>query len=303
MGFFWIRIFLAAGGLLGQDFSEIQFERNAVGHRFADSPLWSPAVAGLLFADVPNNTIHAFLPGKGVGKYKVDLNGPSGLALDAEGRLIVAESRGRRLLRFPLDERKAPEVLAERFEGKRLNAPNDVVVRKDGQIYFTDPAFGNQQDSRELDFHGIYHLSPKAELSLVAKWKGRPNGIALSPNGKLLYVTDADERRIVVFDLDGRGKASGERVVVAKTEGIPAGLESDEKGNLYVAENSLRVYNPSGKVIGTLLLSEKPTNVTFGDPDGLSLYITGPSGLFRARVKVGGAGFTGKSSEATANDR
>jgi gluconolactonase len=303
MGFGWLRIFLVCGALSGQDFSEIQFERNSTGHRFTDSPVWSAAVAGVLFADVPNNTILAFMPGKGVGKYKTDLAGPSGLAYDAEGRLIVAETRGRRLLRFPVDDKKPVEVLAERFEGKRLNAPNDVVVRKDGQIYFTDPAFGIQQDTMELAFYGVYHLTPKGELNVIAKPKGRPNGIALSPNGKVLYVTNSDERRIYAYDLDGRGAASGERVLVAKTEGIPGGMETDEKGNLYVAENTLRVYSAQGKLINALTLSEKPSNVAFGDADGLTLYITAQTGLYRTRVKVGGTGFSVKSSEAPANER
>jgi gluconolactonase len=289
--------FLFSACLGAQDFSEVQFERNAIGLRYGEAPLWSKSVGGVLFADVPNNRIQAFIPGKGVGNYKDQLQGPSGLAYDADGRLIVAETRGRRIIRYPADSEKPFEVLADKFEGKRFNAPNDVVVRKDGHVYFTDPAFGSQSDTMELNFYGIYHLTPKGELALVAKPKGRPNGLALSPNGKILYVSNTDERRIYAYELDGRGRASGERILVAKTEGIPHGIETDEKGNLYVAEDGLRVYTPAGKPIETLRLSEKPSNLAFGDPDGLTLYVTTKSGLFRTRVKVGGAGFGPKSSE------
>lgn len=296
---FCLAALLAACGA-AQDFSEVQFERNAVGLRYGEGPVWSKAVGGVLFTDVPNNVIQAFVPGKGVGKYKEQLQGPSGMAIDSEGRLIVAETRGRRLIRYPIGQDKNFDVLVDKFEGKKLNAPNDVVVRKDGQIYFTDPAFGAQADTMELNHYGIYQVSPKGELSLLAKPKGRPNGLALSPNGKILYVTNSDERKIYAYDLDGRGKASGERVLVAKTEGIPDGIETDEKGNLYVAEDTLRVYTPAGKNVESLRLAEKPSNLAFGDPDGLTLYVTTKAGLYRTRVKTGGAGFGPKSSDSAA---
>lgn len=292
---------LLAYGAWAQDFSEVQFERNAVGLRYGEGPVWSKAVGGVLFTDVPNNVIQAFVPGKGVGKFKEQLQGPSGMAVDSDGRLIVAETRGRRLIRYPAGQDKDFEVLADKFEGKKFNAPNDVVVRKDGQIFFTDPAFGAQTDSMELNFYGIYHVTPKGEVTLIAKPKGRPNGVALSPNGKILYVTNSDERKIYAYDVDGRGRASGERVVVAKTEGIPDGIETDEKGNLYVAEDTLRVYTPAGKNVESFRLAEKPSNLAFGDPDGLTLYVTTKTGLYRTRVKTGGAGFGPKNSDGAGN--
>ncbi len=274
-----------------QDFSEIQFEKNAANLRFTDGPAWSKTLNGLIFTDVASGSVQIFVPGKGVSLYREGLAGPSGLAIDSENRLLIAESRGRRLIRVPVGQDKDVEVLAERFEGKRLNAPNDLVVRKDGHIYFTDPAFGMQTEAKELDFHGIFHLTPKGELEVIAKPKGRPNGITLAPNGRILYVTNSDERKVYAYDLDGRGKASGERVLVNKTEGVPAGIETDEKGNLYVAEGSLQVYSPSGQPIHRLVLAEKPSNVAFGDPDGLTLYVTAKTSLYRTRVKTGGAGF------------
>jgi gluconolactonase len=279
----------------GQDFREAQFERNAAGHRYTDSPVWSPSVKGLLFADVPNNTIHAFIPGEGVALYKDGLAGPSGLAYDPQGRLVVAETRGRRLIRFPKGNNQRFDVLVDNFEGKKFNAPNDLTIRRDGSIYFTDPAFGKQEETRELDFYGVFHINPRGQVSIVAKMKGRPVGVALSPNGKTLYVTNADERCVYAYDLDSKGAASNERVLISKTEGVPGGIETDGKGNLYVAENRLRLYNAQGKLLDSAQLSEKPSNVGFGDEDGLTLYITARKSLYRTRVKIGGSSFDNKS--------
>ena len=143
-------------------------------------------------------------------------------------------------------------MLAERWQGKRLNAPNDIVVRQDGQVFFTDPAFGNQQDAREIDFFGVYHLSPRGELDVIAKPKGRPNGIALSPNGRILYVSNSDEHNVRAYDLDHNGAASNERVLVSGIEGVPDGMRVDEKGNLYLAANKIEVYTPDGKSLGAI---------------------------------------------------
>jgi len=187
------------------------------------------------------------------------------------------------------DKQGKIEVLAERWEGKRLNAPNDIVVRKDGHVYFTDPAFGNQADHRELDFYGVYRITPKGELKLVAKPAGRPNGIALSPNGRILYVANSDDRNIRAYDLDRNGEVSNERVVVSAIDGPPDGIRVDEKGNLYVTCNELAVYNPEGRLIGTIPVSETPRNCAFGDPDFQSLYITALTSLYRVRLDVKGS--------------
>jgi gluconolactonase len=181
------------------------------------------------------------------------------------------------------------EVLAEKWEGKRLNAPNDLAVTKNGHVYFTDPAFGNQADTRELDFYGVFHITPKGQLSVVAKPAGRPNGIALSPNGRVLYVTNSDERNIRAYDVDHNGEVTGERVLVAAVEGIPNGIRADEKGNLYVAAKGLAVYSPEGKLLTTLPMPETPSNCAFGDPDFETLYITARTTLYRVRLGVKGA--------------
>jgi gluconolactonase len=276
----------AAGALLAQDLREGNVEKVAAGFRFTEGPAWSRE-GHLLFSDVPNDKIHKFVPGKGTDVFRAQSNGANGNTFDAQGRLYTCESRTRRVTRT--DRKGRIEVLAERWEGKRLNAPNDIVVRRDGNVYFTDPAFGNQADGRELDFYGVYHITPKSQLELIAKPAGRPNGIALSPDGKILYVANSDERNIRAYDLDRAGKPSNERVVVSGVDGPPDGMKVDEKGNLYVTANKLFVYSPDGKLLTTIELSETPANCAFGDPDLQSLYVTARTSLYRVRLTVKGS--------------
>lgn len=279
-------LLLLAASLSAQDFSKIQIEKVSAGNRFTEGPVWSKE-GFLVFSDVPNNRMLKFIPGTGNATYRENTNGANGKAIDTQGRLLTCESRTRRVVRQKKDG--ALEVLAEKFEGKRLNAPNDIVVRKDGHIWFTDPAFGDQADRRELDFYGIYHISPKGELSVAAKPKGRPNGIALSPNGRMLYVANSDERCVYAYDVDGQGRATNERVFVKDIPGPPDGLKLDEKGNLYIAATNLSVYTPQGKLLKTIELAEKPSNVAFGDPDYQTLFITARTSVYRMRLDVKGA--------------
>jgi gluconolactonase len=242
----------------------------------------------LLFSDSANNKLHKFTPGKGLEPAGDRPGGPSGNAFDDDGRLFSCETRERRVVRLAKNGKM--EVVAARYQGKRLNAPNDIVVRKDGNAYFTDPAFGNQLDSRELDFYGVYRIPAKGDIEAIAKWKTRPNGITLSPNGRILYITDADTRAIKAFDLDrGGGSATNERVVVANVPGVPGGIRTDEKGNLWVAAKGLYVYSAKGELIHELPMSEPPSNLAFGDPDFETLYITARTVVYRLRPGVKGA--------------
>ena len=188
-----------------------------------------------------------------------------------------------------MDKKGRTETLAEKWEGKRLNAPNDIVVRKDGNIYFTDPAFGDQADHRELDFYGVYRITPKGVMSLIAKPAGRPNGIAFSPNGRILYVDNSDERNVRAYDVDRAGEVSNERIVVSNIEGVPDGMKVDEKGNLYVAAKGVAVYSPEGKLLHVIDVPETPANCAFGDPDFQTLYITATTSVYRVRMTVKGA--------------
>ena len=264
----------------------MKVDKIAEGCLFAEGPVWARA-GYLIFSDVPRNRLLEFKPTERPGIFREKSNGAMGNTFDSEGRLYSCETHMRRVTRT--DKKGKIEVLAERWQDKRLNAPNDIVVRKDGQVYFTDPAFGNQQDDRELDFYGIYHLSHKGELEVVAKPKGRPNGIAISPSGRLLYVTNSDERNVRVYDLDRNGAASNERVLVSGIEGVPDGVRVDEKGNLYVAAAKVEVYTPEGKPLGSISLSETPSNCAFGDDDFGSLYITARTSVYRVRLNVKGS--------------
>lgn len=277
---------LTALAVFAQDFTDYKVEKAAGGFRFAEGPVWSHD-GFLLFSDVPNNRIHKFEPGVGTSIARENSNGAYGNAFDSQGRLYTCESRTRRVIRF--DKKGRLEVLAQTWEGKRLNAPNDIVVRKDGHIWFTDPAFGAQSDTRELDFFGIFHITPKGETNLVAKWKGRPNGITLSPKGNVLYVTNSDERTLVAFDVDGRGNATNERVLVPNIPGVPGGIRTDENGNVYVAAKGVFVYTPAGKQLALIEMAEPPSNLAFGDGDLESLFITARTSVYRVRLGVKGA--------------
>ncbi|MGA3189107.1 MAG: SMP-30/gluconolactonase/LRE family protein [Bryobacteraceae bacterium] len=264
----------------------MKIEKIASGFQFTEGPAWSRD-GFLLFSDCISNQLQKFIPGSGGSVYAEIPGGPNGNTFDLQGRLYTCEFHSRRVTRT--SKKGVVEVLAAKFEGKRLNAPNDIVVRRDGHIYFTDPAFGDQQDHRELDFFGVFHITPKGDLEAIAKWKTRPNGITLSPNGKVLYVADSDARLVRAYDLDKSGAASHERVAVANIEGVPDGIRTDEKGNLYVAAKFVYVYSEEAKLLGSIELSQTPSNLTFGDGDLESLYITARTFVYRVRLGVKGA--------------
>jgi gluconolactonase len=277
---------LVCATAFGQSFEDLKIDRVASRYTYTDGPAWSPE-GHLVFSDVPANKILKWVPGVPVIVLHEDSNGAAGNTFDTQGRLYTCETHLRRVVRR--DKKGRVEVLADKWQGKRLNAPNDIVVRKDGEIYFTDPAFGNQRDARELDFYGVYHLSRKGELELVAKPGGRPNGIAISPNGKVLYVSNSDERNVRAYDLDKAGAASNERVVVSNVPGIPDGIRVDEKDNIYVAARQTFVYSPEGKRLAEILTPETPSNLAFGDSDFQSLYITARTAVYRVRLDVKGS--------------
>ncbi len=272
--------------LIGQDVPDLKVEKIATGYKFTEGPIWSHE-GFLLFSDIPENKILRLVPGKPVEIFRQDSNGANGNAFDAQGRLYTCEGGARRVTRT--DKKGKVEVLADKFEGKRFNSPNDIVVRRDGHIYFTDPAFGQSADTRELDFYGVFHIAPKGQIELIAKPKGRPNGLALSPDGRILYVDNSDERNVRAYDLDRGGKATNERVVISNIEGGADGMKVDEKGNLYIASKTLAIYSPQGKLLRQIELPETPSNCAFGDAGLQSLYITARASLYRVRLNVKGS--------------
>jgi gluconolactonase len=270
-----------------QQLADVKVEKVAGDFQFTEGPVWSRD-GYLLFSDIPASKILRFTPGKpGTEVYRGNTNGANGIAFDTRGRLYYCEGAGRRVVR--IDHAGKLQVLAERFEGRRLNQPNDVVVRRDGHVYFTDPAFGSGDRERELDFYGVYHISPRGKLELIAKPKGRPNGVALSPDGRILYVDNTDERNVRAYDLDRGGRASNERVLISGISGSPDGMKVDERGNLYVTAGAVEVYAPDGRHLGTIKLPETPANCAFGDADFQTLYVTARTSLYRVRLNVKGS--------------
>jgi gluconolactonase len=277
---------IVTASIHAQDFNLIKLELLAKGYTYTEGPAWSKD-GYLIFSDTPSDRLMKWDPGQDPEVYRENANGPSGNAFDSQGRLYTCETRARRVTRT--DKKGAVEVLAERFEGKRLNAPNDIVVSKTDHVYFTDPAFGSQQEHRELDFCGVYHLPPKGPLKLVARTQTRPNGIALSPNGRLLYVANSDEHNVRAWDLDHNGDASNERVLIAGIHGVPDGIRVDEKGNLWIAATGIAIYSPEGKLLHTLDVHGVPSNLAFGEADLKSVFITARGNVYRARLNVKGA--------------
>lgn len=284
MRFAWV-VFLCLLPLGAQNFTDIHVEKVWAGGRFTEGPVWSHD-GYMLWSDVPVDKIMK-LSSEGTSVYRENSNGANGNTFDAKGNLYTCESRTRRVVRT--DKKGKIVVIAEKYQGKRLNAPNDIVVRKDGHIYFTDPAFGNQADGRELDFYGVYHISPKGEMDLVAKPAGRPNGIALSPNGRILYVANSDDRNVRAYDVDSKGAVSNERVLISNIEGVPDGIRTDEKGNIYVTCKGIAVYTPQGAMLKMIEIAETPANCAFGDSDLQTLYVTARTSVYRIKLDVKGS--------------
>ena len=277
---------LFASSAIGQDYATIQAERVATNLRYVGGAVWSRD-GFLIFSDVLKPMVYRLDPNTPPKPTEVSTSGAQGLAYDVQGRLHFCELLTRRIMR--MDRRGKTEVLIDQFEGKKLNGPKDAIVRKDGHIYFVDPAFAGAIDRRELPFNGVFHMTPKGEVETVARWQTRPNGIALTADGKTLYVTDADRHAVVAFTLDGRGAASGERDHITDIEGVPSGLRADVDGRLYVGESGLGVYSREGKREHLVLDGDVVTNCAFGDNDFETLYVCGRKAVYKLRLGVKGA--------------
>jgi gluconolactonase len=257
-------------------------ERVGTGFAFVEGPVWVKKDGGyLLFSDIYNSRTMRIGTTRQPEVYRQYTHAGNGNSMDTEGRLYTAERDGHRVIRTNIDGSET--VIAEQYEGKRLNSPNDVVVRRDGQVYFSDPASLAVLEDRQLSFNGVYHVDPKGKVSLIARMP-RPNGVALTQDGRTLYVIDSQEKNVRAFDLGKDGNASNERVVIRDIEGTPDGLRVAANGNLYIACRGVAVYTPGGKLLKMTVFPETPVNVAFGGDDMKTLYVTAHTSVYRMRV-------------------
>ena len=285
---------------------DARIEKLADGFVFTEGPVWvRRGDPHLLFSDLRANAIKQWSPGAGVTDF---MNlvfdgdpagrsvGSNGLAIDADGRLILCEHGNRRVSRIEADG--SLTVLADRYDGKRLNSPNDAVYHSSGWLYFTDPPYGlagqEGDPARELDVNGIYRLSPEGEVELLIGAQSRPNGLGFSPDERILYVANSDANQKVWFAYDvlDDGRLGPGRVffdVQSETaSGAADGLTVDRDGNLFATgPGGVWVLGPDGTHLGTIQPDEVPANAAWGD-DGSTLYMTARTGLYRIRLTTSG---------------
>jgi gluconolactonase len=303
-------------------------EKLADGFTWTEGPVWVKKGGYLLFSDIPNNAVMKYKDGEKVSVFlkpagymgkRTDLfePGSNGLLVDAEGHLVLMEHGDRRISRLELGKKaEDKKTLADKYEGKRLNSPNDGVFSKSGDLYFTDPPYGRMIKSekgsgpamkdgellfpeRELDYCGVYRLSADGKVTLLTKEMSKPNGIALCPAGKTLYVANSDPKKAVWMSFPvekdgtiGKGKVFFDATEwVGKKKGLPDGMKVDTKGNLFATgPGGVLVFTPEGKHLGTISTGVNTGNVCFGD-DGTTLYVMCDKAIGRIKTKTKGLGF------------
>ncbi|MBF6599331.1 MAG: SMP-30/gluconolactonase/LRE family protein [Dehalococcoidia bacterium] len=258
----------------------------AEGLGFAEGPLWLPA-GYLIFSDTPGGRI-CEVRGGALGTHReLQGEGPDGLTLDIEGRLLVCFQDGRWVGR---EEDGRIEPLAREYDGRRLNSPNDIVVRSDGRIFFSDPPYGLKDESaRQLPYNAVFTVDPDGSgLRPLATDFEKPNGLALSLDERTLYVADTARHHVRAFDVAGDGELSDGRVFAGmREEGRPDGMKLDRDGRLYVCAGSLQVFAPDGKPLGVIDCPQSPANCTWGE-DGSTLFITARTCVYRSRIEATG---------------
>jgi gluconolactonase len=277
----------AAGPL--DDRGDLELVETDVSFTELEGPQWDADQGVLFFSDVGANTVYQLGADGQITVFRKPSRFANGLALDAEGRLLAAEAGAREVTRTEADG--TVHAIASRFHGARLNQPNDIAVRSDGTIYFTDPTFGDAESTAELDFRGVFRITPDGKL--MAEHRGdtteAPNGVVLSPDERLLYVSDYVANAVRVFDVAANGSLSDARPL-ADVAG-PDGVAVDEVGNLYVASydgGAVQVFTPDGESAGTINMPESPSNCAFGGDDLRTLYITTGTGLYRTTLAAPG---------------
>jgi gluconolactonase len=298
-----------------------KLERVVTGFKWIEGPVW--ADGRLFFAEIPSNSIRTWTPGKGVSiflqpsgyKGTAPYGGPepgtNGMTLDVRVRLTVAGHAQRDVYRFETLNPKGPiTILADTFNGKQLNSPNDLVYKSDGSLYFTDPPYGlrTQQDNdpdKQLDVNGVYRISNALQqkpgappvhqnLQLLVSDLTRPNGIAFSPDEKYLYVNNSQPKKIWMrYTVKPDGTLTDAKLLHDATAdnrpGAPDGMKVDVEGNIYSAgPGGVWIFSPEGKPLATILIPGRVANVAWAGPDRKMLYITGSEGIFRVHLKIAG---------------
>ena len=294
----------AFGNLIG---GNMRLQKLWTGSAWAEGPVYFRDGDFLLFSDIPNNRIMRFVPDHTglqgtVSVYRQPCNNTNGHTRDLQGRLISCEHGGRRVSRTELDGRVV--TLVDRFNGKRLNSPNDVVVKSDGTVWFTDPPYGILSDLEgwqgELEYGGchVFCFDPASgELRVVADDFAKPNGIAFSPDEKILYVADTGAshdpngpRHIRAFDVTDKGKLKKSRVFATCDAGLFDGFRLDTAGRVWSsAGDGVHCFAPDGTLLGKILVPEVVSNVCFGGLKKNRLYICGTTSLYAVLTHVNGA--------------
>jgi gluconolactonase len=292
---------------------EARLEKVADGFTWLEGPAWHRAGGYLLVSDIPANAVFKWQEGAGAKLFLTPSGysgvvpfagrepGSNGLAFDRNGRLVLCEHGNRRITR--LEAGGSRTVLVDRYDGRRLNSPNDAIFASNGDLYFTDPPFGLpgtfDDPHKELPFSGVYRLSAAGVLTLLTKELPMPNGIALSPDEQRLYVTNADPQRPLwmVYDLQAGGTLGAGRVFhdgthwVARGKGSADGMEVDRAGNLFAAgPGGIHVFAPDGTHLGTLWTGVATSNAAWGG-DGSVLFITASTAIYRIQTRTRGVGF------------
>jgi len=267
-----------------------QAERLATGFVFTEGPLWHPD-GFYYFVDVRASMLYRVTPGRPHEVVREKTGGGNGTTFDLQGRLVLCEGDNRRVVRQAADGRF--EVLMDRFEGKRLNRPNDVVCRSDGSIYFTDPGLRVPLAEREVPHAGVYRVAPDGAVSLVADFE-YPNGLAFSPDERRLYVANTRWAQYIhVLDLDAAGRVQRRGIFADmssdETDGVPDGMKVDVEGRVYcTGPGGTWVFGPDGARLGIIRTPEVPANLAFGGPDLRTLFFTARTSVYTLRAKVPG---------------
>ena len=270
-------------------------EQLATGCQFTEGPLWHAAGQFLLFSDIPANKMRKWDASTGMTVFREPSGKSNGLTYDKGGHLIACEHANRRVSLTTADGHVI--TIASHYQGKRLNSPNDVVVKSDGSIYFTDPPYGlsapyGVESEKELNFQGVYRLSPNGEsLTLLVDDFDRPNGLCFSPDESILYINDTERMHIRAFDVVSDGTISNGRLFGEEEgeDGKPDGMKVDVHGNVYLTgPGGIWVFAPDGTHLGCILVPERAANLAWGGDSWKNLFITASTSVYRVTCKVAG---------------